>query len=260
PIDEQAWHEGHNLAHHPYTNVAGRDPDMHFGPVRLTERTPHRWFHRLQVPFTLFGSMPTFAFSMNLHFTGVLDVGRGGEGEPDAKPPFRQAAWRALRKFVPYYGKEFALFPLLAGPMFAKVMLGNALSELMRDLYTAASIHCGHIGEDVEAYAPGTRSGGRGGWYAMQVRSAHNFQVPYLLSVLCGGLDYQIEHHLFPKLPPERLRQIAPEVRAICEAHGVPYRTGPWLEVLGDALGELWRLSFPIEADAARHVATGVAT
>ena len=36
PIDEASWHVGHNLKHHQHTNVAGKDPDIHFGPVRLT--------------------------------------------------------------------------------------------------------------------------------------------------------------------------------------------------------------------------------
>src|SRR5271165_561876 len=42
PIDEESWKHGHNVRHHQYTNVAGRDPDIHFGPARLTEHTPHR--------------------------------------------------------------------------------------------------------------------------------------------------------------------------------------------------------------------------
>jgi fatty acid desaturase len=50
------------------------------------------------------------------------------------------------------------------------------------------------------------------------------------------GLDRQIEHHLFPTLPPARLREIAPEVRAICERHGVAYKTDTWRRRLQKAL------------------------
>ena len=50
---------------------------------------------------------------------------------------------------------------------------------------------------------------------AMQVEAANDFEVSLPISILCGGLDRQIEHHLFPTLAPPRLREIAPRVRAI---------------------------------------------
>jgi NADPH-dependent stearoyl-CoA 9-desaturase len=247
PIDEEAWKKGHNIRHHGFTNVAGKDPDIMFGPVRLTDQTPHTWQHYIQLPYTLFVMWPGFATGMNSHFTGLLDITRK---EPEVLPDrswgsIRTAVKQAFRKYVPYFGMEYGFFPALAGPMFWKVLLGNWLSERMRDVYTAASIFCGHIGEDVATFDEGTRAGSRARWYVMQVQAAQNFRVPYVLSVLCGGLDYQIEHHLFPKLPPERLRQIAPEVQALCEQHGVAYNTGTWPQVLGRALSQVWRLSFP---------------
>jgi linoleoyl-CoA desaturase len=68
--------------------------------------------------------------------------------------------------------------------------------------------------------------------------------VPYALSVLCGGLDHQIEHHLFAKLSPERLREIAPAVKKACEEHGVAYRTSSWPRALKNAFSYLRTLSF----------------
>jgi fatty acid desaturase len=77
PIDEQSWLRGHNGRHHGLTNVAGHDADIHFGPVRLTEHTPHRFVHHFQLPFTLLILFPNFGALMNLHFTGVTDVWNG---------------------------------------------------------------------------------------------------------------------------------------------------------------------------------------
>jgi linoleoyl-CoA desaturase len=77
----------------------------------------------------------------------------------------------------------------------------------------------------------------------MQIEASNDFEVPYALSVLCGGLDRQIEHHLFPRLAPERLREIAPEVKALCEEHGVEYRTGTWPETLRAAFAWIAKLS-----------------
>lgn len=249
PIDEESWRYGHNIRHHGNTNVAGKDPDIHFGPVRLTEHTPWQEFHRFQVPFAAGVLFPTFAFMMNLHFTGVSDLwignGRGGMDilEDRSKKTVLRAHFRLLRKYVPYYLYELGLFPLLAGPFWWKVLLGNVLSEVLRDVYSAATIFCGHIGEDTAAYPPGDRVGSRAAWYARQAEASNDFEVPYVLSVLCGGLDRQIEHHLFPKLPPERLREIAPAVKKACEDHGVTYRTGSWPHTLKRAFSYLRKLS-----------------
>lgn len=263
PIDETSWRYGHNVRHHGNTNVAGKDPDIHFGPIRLTEDTPWNRAHRFQVPFALGFLFPNFAFLMNLHFTGVTDAWTGnGRGGMDfladrSRKTVLRAHWHALRKYLPYYAREYGLFPLLAGLTMGgglgalKVLLGNWLSEVMRDLYSAATIFCGHVGHDVAHYPEGDKANGRGAWYARQVEATNNFEpapwaprpLRYALSVLCGGLDRQIEHHLFPKLSPERLRQVAPLVRAACEEHGVRYNTASWGATLKKAFAHIGALS-----------------
>ena len=250
PIDEASWRAGHNVKHHGNTNVVGKDPDVHFGSIRLTEDVPHRPAHRFQLPFALGFLFPNFTFFMNWHFTGLHDVffenglpSRYDVLKDRSPASVRLALRRSLRKYVPYYAYNYVLFPALAGPFFWKVLLGNWLAETLRDVYSAATIFCGHVGEEIAHYPASARARGRGAWYAMQVEATNDFEVPYALSLLCGGLDRQIEHHLFPTFPPERLRQVAPEVRAICERHGIAYRTGSWSSVLWKALGHISRLA-----------------
>jgi len=240
PIDEEAWRYGHNVRHHNYTNVAGKDPDIRFGPVRLTDQTPHRPEHRFGLPFTFGLTIPNFGFFMNLHFTGILDA-YGFNSLPEDKLDFLpdrsaksvRGAWRkALRKHVPYYLKNYVFFPALAGPLFWKVLLGNWMAEVLRDVYSAATIYCGHVNDGVRTFPEGWKARDRGEWYAMQVESTSNFEVGAPWSILCGGLERQIEHHLFPRLPSPRLSEIAPEVRAICARHGVEYKTSRWAAAL----------------------------
>jgi linoleoyl-CoA desaturase len=117
------------------------------------------------------------------------------------------------------------------------------LSDVLRDVWAGAIIYCGHVGAD--DYAPDTRAEGAASWYVMQVEAAINVDGPPFVSVLCGGLDKQIEHHLFPRLPPNRLREIAPRVRAICEQHGVRYRSASLPRRLADVVRELRTLARP---------------
>jgi fatty acid desaturase len=248
PIDEASWRYAHNVRHHGNTNVLGRDPDVHFGPVRLTSRTTWTPKHRWQLPFALGVLFPMFAFVINMHVTGLSDAyaanGRPFDILPDGSKESLRAAWKkALRKYAPYYLYNFVFFPVLAGPFFWKVLLGNALAEVMRDVYSAATIFCGHVGDAVHSYPTETRARGRGHWYAMQVEATNNFEVARPISVLCGGLDRQIEHHLFPSLPPPRLREISPEVRAICERYGISYRTDTWGHTLKAALAHIGKLA-----------------
>ncbi len=256
PIHEGSWRHLHNIEHHQFTNVAGKDPDINYGPVRLTGQTPHKWFHHLQFPFLLAILAPNFALFMNLHATGLNELyfGNGMRPEPDQKSrrtwqAIKAAHLTALQKLAPYFLKNYLFFPLLAGlmfwniSMFWKVLLGNWLAETLRDLYSAATIYCGHTGEEVADFPEGTRAKGKGEWYAMQVEATNNYEVCLPLSILCGGLDRQIEHHLFPKLAPDRLRKIAPEVRAVCDEYGVSYRTDTWWRTLKKALVHMRNLS-----------------
>jgi fatty acid desaturase len=249
PIDEACWRRMHNVKHHGNTNIAGKDPDIQFGPARLTEQTPALPYQRYQLFLSLAVVWPNFGFLSNTHVSGLIEqyVPTGIEplldAPPERSPALKRAAWkRTFRKWVPYYLLNYVFYPLLAGPFFWKVLLGNWMAETMRDVYSSATIYCGHAGADVGSFPVGTKAKSRGQWYAMQIAATNNFSVSRPLSILCGGLDYQIEHHLFPGLPPERLREVAPEVRAICERHGVAYKTDTWPRTLRKALGHIGEL------------------
>jgi linoleoyl-CoA desaturase len=269
PIDEASWMNQHNLRHHQYTNISGRDPDLRYGIVRLNRRVPYRAYHALQ-PLTVVSNWLGFATIMNVHATGLVDVYIDWQGLPQVLRDRKfgtllRAHYALLRKYFYYYAKEALVFPALAalaGVGFWKVLLGNFLSDVLRNIYTALSIHCGHINTD--AYAPEERAHSRAQWYVMQVEATHDFEVPVWVSILCGSADRQIEHHLFPRLPTTRLREIAPRVRELCAAHGVRYRTDPWPRTLRRAVQTLWWLSWrtPTRAELRsreRDAAAGVA-
>ncbi len=252
PVDEESWRVGHNAKHHAFTNVAGKDPDIHFGFIRLTPETPHRWINYFQLPATLFFILPNFGAAINTHVTGLLDLylGNGLDSEFDF---IEDKSWKsivkvhkkAFRKWVPYYAENYIFYPALAGPFFWKVMAGNYLADKMRDVYTGLTVLCGHVGADVQSFPEGSKARNRGEWYAMQVEGANSFEMSEPLSILCGALNLQIEHHLFPKLPPNRLREISGEVKACCERYGVNYKTESWFKTAKKVFTQIAKLSLP---------------
>src|SRR5690606_34470202 len=228
-----------------YTSIVGRDPDLAFGGLRLSPRVRYRPLHALQ-PVSNLATWLNFATAINAHVTGLLDVYFGGGDDKPLQLRDRslrsvvRAHRRFFRKAAAYYAREYVLFPMLAGPFFWKVLLGNVLSEIARDVYAGAIIYCGHVG--ATDFPADTRATGRAQFYVAQVEATCNTDVPPLVSVLSGALDRQIEHHLFPRLPPNRLREIAPRVRELCREHGISYREETWPRRLRSVLRVLTSL------------------
>ena len=236
PVDVDGWRRCHNVLHHGFTNVVGRDPDARFGASRLNEQVERRWYHRFQLAEVGFNWLNLLG-NLNLQVCGLVDFYMRRPGDEDVLRDRRPATIakahvRAAKAAAPYVLREYVVYPALAGPLFWKVLFGNWLSSVMRNVFSGAAIYSSHVGEEIADYPRDTRAGDRASWYLMQLSTTQNFDVPRIVSILVGGLDRQIEHHLFPLVPPNRLREITGEVRALCEKYGMPYRTASWGKTL----------------------------
>ncbi|HSA58578.1 MAG TPA: fatty acid desaturase [bacterium] len=251
PVDEKAWQHEHNILHHQYTNIVGRDPDLNYGGLRIAEQT--RWLPRNLVQFLqFFWTAPIFAWTIAIHATGLTDLTHPRNDEtyanvlPDKKiTTLLKAFKQTAKKMIPYSLYEFGFWPMLAGPLWWKVLAGNLTAETMRNVYTCATIYAGHFGDDLTYFDKDFKAKGRGEWYKAQIEAAHNYDVPVPVSVLCGALDYQIEHHLFPKLPPNRLREVGPKIQKICKKYGIRYHRSDWGKTLKESLKRIFKMSFP---------------
>ncbi len=254
PVDEDSWKKEHNILHHQYTNIVGSDPDLNYGVLRVTEKT--RWipYHLIQAS-QFFWTAPIFIWMIAVHATGLTDILHPSNDDsyapvlPNKQPKtILKSLKRTLKKMVPYSLYEFVFWPLLAGPFWWKVLGGNLTADMLRNVYSSAMIYAGHFGDDLKYFDKEYKAHGRGEWYKAQVEAAHNYTVPGFVSVLCGALDHQIEHHLFPKLPPNRLREIAPKIEKICKRYQVRYNKGSWGNNLSAALKRLISMSVPSPA------------
>jgi len=66
-----------------------------------------------------------------------------------------------------------------------------------------------------------------------------------LFRLIAGHLSRQIEHHLFPDLPARRYPEVAAQVEAVAQRHGIPYNTGSFWTQYGAVLQRIWQYSWP---------------
>ncbi|MBL7625470.1 acyl-CoA desaturase [Frankia sp. AgB1.8] len=212
------WRQAHNYRHHTFTNVLGKDRDIGFGILRMTPG--QRWNPiYLAQPLYNLGLAATFEWGIAIF---DVEVDRAWNGEKTWKEALSQFG-AVLRKGGRQVLKDFVVFPVLAGPAFLPVFLGNLTANIVRNLWAHTIIFCGHFPDGVEVFAAEqAENETRGEWYLRQIRGSANIEGPPLFHLLSGNLSHQIEHHLFPDLPSNRYSQIAPQVRALCERYGIP--------------------------------------
>lgn len=255
PSDQ--WMHSHNVRHHTWTNVLGKDPDIGYGLLRMSGE--QRW-----KPFYL--GQPLYALLLAILFEwGIaiqeLELGRfftkKGHLE-QIRPQLR----RTGKKIAAQVRKDYLLWPLLGvvltvpfalagvGPsllsVFLWVMAANAVACLLRSLWTYLIIFCGHFPADVYVFTKAqVENETRAGWYVRQLLASCNIRGGKLFHLLSGNLSHQIEHHLFPDLPSNRYPELAPRVRALAGRYGLPYNSDSLTRQFGTTLWKILRLSFP---------------
>ena len=219
------WQTKHNVAHHTYTNVAGHDPDAEQTPLlKLAPSQPLRPWYRWQVvyawPLYLF-----MGFRMQLMAEAVsLPRGRVGKSPlrfPRGWPRVGIFAGKALFLTWAFFIPILVGFPWW-GVICCYVIVVGTLSLVMTIVFQLA--HC--VSEATYATPEQlTTAEERTEWMAYQVQTTVDFSPRNrLLSWWLGGLNFQVVHHLFPKLPHPIYRRLAPIVQEVCQRHDLTYQ------------------------------------
>jgi linoleoyl-CoA desaturase len=239
PADQ--WKHSHNVVHHTWTNVLGKDRDVGYGMLRVTEQQRWHPFYLLQ-PLSVIVMALFFEWFIALHDLEINHVVAGERTLAEVRPMLRRIAAKAGRQAL----KDYVLWPALAGPFFLPVLLANAAANVLRNLWSFVIIFCGHFPDGVQYFAKeDVADETRARWYVRQLLGSCNIDGGRLFHVLSGNLSHQIEHHLFPDLPSNRYPEIAPRVRALCARHDLPYNTRPLGRQFGTTLRKLCRLALP---------------
>ena len=229
------WRHSHNYEHHTFTNVLGRDRDVGYSFLRVN--TAQRWkpMHLTQ-PLGAALLALLFQFGVGLHDLRIDETIAGTQSPRElgrrARPFLRKAAWQLA--------KDYVAFPALALFNAPRVLAGNLLANVMRNLWTFGIIFCGHFPDGVRVYTlDETKDEHRGDWYLRQLNGSANIEGGRAFHVMTGHLSHQIEHHLFPDLPAARYPELAPRVREICERYGQAYNTGSLTRQLGSVARQI---------------------
>ncbi|WP_344092363.1 acyl-CoA desaturase [Microbacterium deminutum] len=204
-----SWWVSKHTRHHANPNRVGKDPDIEIDTVSFIEEDAakakgiHAAITRRQG--WLFFPLLTLE-GLNLHALGLKHLfGRG-----QVKSRYTELALVALH-FTVYLGALFWLLPL--GMAFA--FLGVQLAVF--GLYMGASFAPNHKG------MPIIDRDAKLDFFTKQVRTSRNISGGWWATWVMGGLNYQIEHHLFPSMPRPHLAQAREIVREHCAVVGVPY-------------------------------------
>jgi NADPH-dependent stearoyl-CoA 9-desaturase len=235
------WKHSHNHLHHTFTNVVGKDRDIGYGVLRMSESKRWTPFDLLN-PVKATALMLAFDHGVMLHDVEVENIAAGKRSWATQWPILREG----LRKSARLDAKDYLLWPLLTGPLFLSTLAANATANLVRNVWAFSIIFCGHFPEGTHEFTAEQCEGeSRGHWYVRQLLGSANIRGGRLFHVLSGNLSHQIEHHLFPALPANRYQEIATEVREVCERYGLPYNSRGLAAQLGSTWRKIWRLALP---------------
>ena len=117
----------------------------------------------------------------------------------------------------------------------------------MRNLWSYLIIFCGHFPDGAEKFTEEQlEDETKPEWYLRQMLGTANFRAGPVLAFMSGHLCYQIEHHLFPDLPSNRLPEISVRVRELCAKYDLPYTTGSFLRQYLLTVRTICKLALPV--------------
>ena len=224
------WLDKHNR-HHAHCNLPGKDPDIESGALAYTRdqvearRGLPRWFARIQA-VTLVPLL--FLEAINLHIMSVVHIIRS-RGRGTVVEAGLLAAHSAVFFVAPF---------LVMGVWQASVFV--LVTQTAFGFYLGASFLTNHVGMPIQS---GTEDLD---YVRRQVLTSRNLRQRLLTGFMVGGLDAQIEHHLFPTMPRANLRRARALVRSFCDNESINYTEDSAWGAYKDVFRHLWTTGAPL--------------
>lgn len=220
------WKIQHNVLHHSYTNISGLDEDINDkGPIRLSKNTPLKKYHKYQFlyAFVFYGLMTLFKLFND--FTGLHRYDRSGLIKGQNKNLKIEFSKMLLRKIIytvvifglPLWLTDFTFFQILIGFITMHWVASIVLSFIFQMAHVVEGASQSELTESIPTE-----------WSVHQLNTTADFaRSNKLLSWYVGGLNFQIEHHLFPHICHIHYKNIAPIVEQTAVEFGIKYNLQP---------------------------------
>ena len=216
------WKIKHNINHHTYTNIDGMDSDIDIKPfMRLHESQTHFWIHKFQHLYCLFlYGISYFSWifkdDFQKYFTGK--IAEGSEKKLDLK-----------EHIIFWITKTLYIVVYLVFPMFMvgviNALIGFAIVFFVCGLSIAIVFQLAHVVEGTSFHSvTGDTKNIEQEWAIHQICTTANFSTRNkMISWLLGGLNFQVEHHLFPRISHIHYPKINEFVKDACQKYEVTY-------------------------------------
>jgi len=221
------WRIQHNVLHHSFTNIEGLDEDIDTpGILRFTPNRPLKKIHKLQFPYAWgFYSIMTLFWMTAKDWLALARYRKKGLVKSSGSSVGQLTRDLIISKLL-YFGYIMVLPALFSGLPFWKIIVGWMVMHAVTGLILASIFQPAHVLEDLQ-FAQGEKGASmEDDNLSHQLKSTANFGTrSRLFTWMCGGLNHQIEHHLFPQVCHIHFSDLAPIVRKTAEEFGLPYRS-----------------------------------
>lgn len=221
------WKVQHNVLHHTYTNVHEEDEDISpRGALRLTPHTPWKWVHKFQFVYAwfLYGLL-TIVWLLFKDFTRLARYQKTGMVAKQKASVV--AEWTIMFVTKALYITYMVFIPLwLTDLTVWQILLGIFIMHYIAGFILAIIFQPAHVIEGTEFPLPDESNNLENNWAIHQLLTTTNFgNSSRWFSWYVGGLNFQIEHHLFPNVCHVHYRKIAGIVKETALEFGLPYKS-----------------------------------
>lgn len=219
------WKMQHNLLHHTFTNVVDYDDDIDDKLVmRFSPHTKVKWYHRFQFVYAFaFYGILTLYWALGKDFIQFFKYKKEGINKSDTMESRIILTKIILSKLVYFF--TFLVLPVILLKKDAELFIGGfLLMHFTAGVILTVVFQLAHSVEGTSYPLPDRDGKIETCWAVHQLRTTVNFSSRNKwLSWYVGGLNFQVEHHLFPTICHVHYPNLAPIVKATAEEFGVPY-------------------------------------
>ncbi len=222
------WKVQHNFLHHTYTNIEGYDEDIKSRVIlRLSPHSRLRFIHRFQyIYFFLIYSLMTLTKMVN-DFDQLWRYNKSGITKQQSAHPMLEYVKMATMK-IAYLALIIGLPLFFTNFSWWQVLLGFFMMHLTAGLIMSVIFQMAHVVEGTDLPLPNKEGNIENDWAIHQVLTTSDFARKNLfLGWYIGGLNFQIEHHLFPNICHIHYRKISYIVEKTAKEYNIEYNLKP---------------------------------